>query len=220
MPATKNVLTAALVYRRYVMAKKIISLITGILFSISLVVVGYFTLILAIALAFGNKGDLLGFMPFLLWGSALIAFVGSCLVFKFPKVTGILSSIPAALVIITFIIIITSGLAFNPVAILIYLVPLALAIVSIVLAFLSKPSVPTPYVVGPVANAGQPTPTQPQSIGSTTQTISSQGINISVNLKTPPKASAATPKTKKCAYCDSTVDASENKCPNCGGKLV
>lgn len=200
------------------MAKKIISLITGILFSISLAVVGYFTLILAIALAFGNKGDLVGFMPFFLWGSALVAFVGSCLVFKFPKVTGILSSIPAALVLITFIIIISSGLALNLVSILIYLVPLALAITSIVLAFLSKPSVATPYVVGPAQNvAAQPqaqVQPQPQAQVQTT----AQGINISVNLKGTTPAQA--PKTKTCEYCGATADASDKKCPSCGGKLV
>ncbi len=182
------------------MAKKVLALIFGILFALSLAFAGYWTFIFSFVATIAGVNVVFIFLPFVLWAVAIVSMIGSCFAIAFPKVTafmllpGIAVDVMAA--ISMFTIIPTIGITW------VYFVSLAFGIVSIILAFLSKRTPPTPYVSGPVLNAGQ--------AGTTT----AQSINISVNLKG--NKATATPKTKKCGYCGSTVDASDRKCPSCG----
>ena len=182
------------------MAKKILALIFGILFALSLAFAGYWTFIFSFVATLAGVNATFILLPFALWAVAIISLIGSCFAIAFPKVTAFMLLPGIAVEVLTtismFTIIPTIGILW------VYLVSLAFGIPAAILAFLSKRTPPTPYVTGPIVNAGQ--------VGATT----TQDINISVNLKG--TKTATTPKTKTCGYCGSTVDASDKKCPNCG----
>ncbi|MBE5746539.1 MAG: hypothetical protein E7359_04600 [Clostridiales bacterium] len=121
------------------MGKKIGSLITGILFAISLAVMGYLFMVLCIVLGIGEKAlaDVFLVLSFGFYPMALISIVGSALVFVKPKITKIMLLISLIYFVINACYILFCG-AFSILYLVLILIILALGITSIVLASLIK----------------------------------------------------------------------------------
>jgi len=116
------------------MGKKITTLITGLLYGLSLFFIFYFYLILGIALGIGGKvGDWFIFVIYAFPVLAILAIVGAALAFKKNKVSGILLLIPLILHFITFVYLIVLGVLDF------YSIPLlVLGLVAVIFAFLPR----------------------------------------------------------------------------------
>ena len=121
------------------MKKNNVAMIFGILFGIGVAGLSYFNLVLALALAFANKGDFLAYSRYIYPILGIIAIIGAALARKSIVATRIMLLIPnvihIALVTYTAIL---GALTANMMLFAIYAAVAILGIISLLFAFLAK----------------------------------------------------------------------------------
>lgn len=130
------------------MCKKVTSLVTGILFGLSLAVVGYFFLVISIALGIGKVAfaEVFLYMSFLFYPLALISVIGSILVLTKPKSTRIMLLIPLIYFVINAIYVFIAG-AFSIGYLILILIVFSLGLTSTILSFLIKPKTSSNVII-------------------------------------------------------------------------
>lgn len=121
------------------MGKRITCLITGIMFGISLAIIGYIFLILSIALGLAKAplAELFSISTFIFYPMALIAITGASIIFTSPKVSRVMLIIPLIFYIINVIYLLTQNI-FSIGYIISTISILALGITATILSFLIK----------------------------------------------------------------------------------
>lgn len=118
------------------MKKKVTSLIFGLFLSVGLGVVGYLNLIMAIGLSLAKVNDWWVYVVYLIWGLAILNFITSILVFKVPKLAGIIHFISCVFVIFTIIFLLMQNMISIPI-ICLFIVVVIVGLIAGILAFLS-----------------------------------------------------------------------------------